>query len=509
MKPVHEELSPTLPGFFPDPSICCAGEDYFLTTSSFEYFPGLPLFHSRDLQHWTPIGHILNRPSQLPLRDAWISGGIYAPTLRYRDGTFYCITTNTAAPHETHRRNFFVTTENPCGDWSEPVWIDGMPGIDPDLFWDSDNTCYAQWSWKQPGQPAEEICIAQAAIDLKTGKLLEAPRTLWNGTGGLGPEGPHLYLKDGVYYLCIAEGGTEYGHMQTLARSRSVRGPFEPCPHNPVLTHRSLPTAVHAVGHCDLVEGANGQWLGVCHGIRPQGYHHFHVLGRETFLFPVQWKEDGWPVFGDDGKLPAHALGPPIETTFEDTFETEDWPLEWNALRETHAGDFQRSGDGCLRFSGGAPLHCFGERVTWRGTRQRDHSFRLEIDLEPIDPGDGGGLTVFQNPSYHACLGIRRADHTMEGFTRLQLGELILEDAFPLVAAQAQPSNPPLSLIVEAEPLAYHFIIRVASVEKRVRTFDARLMSTEFGGRFTGVYLALFAEGASTFACTRLRYGPR
>ncbi len=506
---MHEPLLPTLPGFYPDPSICRAGEEYFLTTSSFEYFPGLPLFHSRDLRHWRQIGHILDRPSQLPLAQAWISGGIYAPTLRVHGDTFYCITTNASAPRAPEARNFFVKTQDPFAAWSEPIWIEGMAGIDPDLFWDVDGRCFTQWSWKVPGRPAEEICIGQAAIELESGRLLEAPRRLWTGTGGLGPEGPHLYLKNGWYYLSIAEGGTEYGHMQTLARSRSARGPFEPCPHNPVLTHRSRPTSVHAVGHCDIVEAPDGRWIGVGHGIRPQGYHKFHLLGRETFMFPVEWGPDGWPAFGEEGMLPANSLTDTVDTAFEDRFDTPDWPLPWNALRNPDPQAIQREGTGRIVLTGGAPLHSLGKPVTWRGVRQRDHAFRLEAEIQPDYPGEsGGGVTVFQNLNHHACLGLRRANDTHEGFTRIRLGEIVIEETFALDDVSSKPSPAPFVLIVEGEPLAYHLAVRQGDTEQRVKSFDARLLSTEFGGRFTGVYLALYAEGPASMACTAFRYRP-
>ena len=363
---------PLIPGFYPDPSICRSEDGYFLVTSSFEYFPGVPLFNSEDLRQWRQIGHVLNRHSQLDLRGVWISGGIYAPTLRYHEGMFYMITTAVDCPKSG---NFLVSTQDPFGPWSDPVWIPGAEGIDPDLFWDDDGTCYLQWSRRDP--PERPIRIGQAALNPLTGELLESPRDLWEGTGGLGPEGPHLYKIRGTYYLCIAEGGTEYGHMQTLARSDSAEGPFHSCPHNPVLTHRSLNQSVHALGHADMIETPEGEWYGVALGIRPKGYPRFHVLGRETFLFPIEWDEDGWPIFGENGTLPEKPVKrgtqavQSVRTEFEDHFDTSRYPFEWNWLRNPIDEHYERNGDGEMILQGHEDRIEQPRQATWIGLRQR------------------------------------------------------------------------------------------------------------------------------------------
>ena len=217
--------NPVIPGFHPDPSVCRVGEDFFLVTSSFEYFPGVPLFHSRDLVHWRQIGHCLNRAAQLQLDEAWCSGGIFAPTLRHHRGRFYMITTNFCA-----RCHTLVQAADPAGDWSDPVLLQ-IGGIDPSLFFDDDGRCYVSAT----GQDG----ILQAELDPATGNLLGEPRSIWAGTGGCYPEAPHTYKINGLYYLMISEGGTEYGHMETIARSASVWGPYAPCPHNPIQIGRA------------------------------------------------------------------------------------------------------------------------------------------------------------------------------------------------------------------------------------------------------------------------------
>src|SRR5690242_1949998 len=276
--------NPVIPGFHPDPSVCRVGDDYYLVTSSFTWFPGVPIFRSSNLVDWTQLGNVLDRPSQLDLRgsESWASFGIFAPTIRHHDDRFWMITTNS-----TGIGNFFVTARDAAGPWSDPVPVD-LPGIDPDLAWDHQGRCWVHFS----GTGA----IQRARIDDATGEVLEGPDLAWSGTGMQYPEAPHLYERDGTWYLLIAEGGTERGHAVSIARGPSPRGPWEGCPANPILTHRSTDRPVQNTGHADLVEAADGSWWMVLLGVRHRGMTPgFHVLGRETFLAPVEWV-DGWPV---------------------------------------------------------------------------------------------------------------------------------------------------------------------------------------------------------------------
>jgi len=295
--------NPVIPGFHPDPSLCRVGEDYYLITSSFEYFPGVPIFHSRDLVHWRQIGRCLTRASQLPLTHAHRSEGIWAPTLRYHDGVFYMVAANNWEPG-----HFLVTATEPAGPWSEPLWIKtdpggepsdtpwiGSEGWDPSLFFDDDGSVYFTWYVHPAG-------IKQSLIDLATGELLTPPRIIWAGSGDKSPEGPHLYKINSLYYLLAAEGGTEYGHMVTIARSPSPWGPFESCPCNPILSHRSLDSPIQGAGHGDLVQDHRGKWWLAFLAFRPHGYPPVHHLDRETFLAPVRWDDQGWPLVGANGQ---------------------------------------------------------------------------------------------------------------------------------------------------------------------------------------------------------------
>jgi xylan 1,4-beta-xylosidase len=295
-------VNPVLAGFHPDPSICRVGEDYYLITSTFEYYPGLPVHHSRDLVHWRCIGHVLDRPDQLDLDGVRPSAGLYAPTIRHHDGVFYVICTLIGVETGAGRRggNFIVTATDPAGPWSDPHWLAEADGFDPSLFFDRDGTawCTGSREYDPQGRPGRtEIWLSQ--IDLVAMTLTGPMRVLWRGSSADSrwAEAPHLYLVDGHYYLLIAEGGTEYHHSVAVARAEVVTGPYIAGQDNPVLTHRHLGHAhpIAAVGHADLVQTQHGQWWALVLGVRPYG-GFFHNLGRETFLVPVIW-EDGWPVF--------------------------------------------------------------------------------------------------------------------------------------------------------------------------------------------------------------------
>jgi xylan 1,4-beta-xylosidase len=302
--------NPVIRGFHPDPSICRVGDDYYLAVSSFEFFPGVPLFHSRDLVNWRKIGHALTRQSQLDLSQARCSQGIFAPTLRHHEGTFYLTTTNVGGGG-----NFLVTATDPAGPWSDPVWID-RDAFDPSLFFDDDGRVYYT---RREGQR-----IAQAEIDVRSGRLGTPLRIIADAFSSTDAEGPHLYKSNGFYYLLCAEGGTGYGHMVTIGRSRSPWGPFESCPWNPILTHRHvIPSPIRYTGHGDLVQTPDGAWWMVFLGTRhhPRRGYCFHVLGREVFLAPVTWRDD-WPIVNEQNRLVCWALlrrwgrpGPPTTGT--------------------------------------------------------------------------------------------------------------------------------------------------------------------------------------------------
>lgn len=300
---MYYATNPILPGFCPDPSICRVGKDYYLVTSSFAYFPGVPIFHSRDLAHWEQIGNVLDRESQLPLKGCRHSEGIFAPTIRYYNGTFYMITTNISAGG-----NFIVKAENPAGPWSEPFYLgEAAQGIDPSLFFDEDGTCY--YVGTRPNQKGVryngdwEIWLQQ--LDVEKMQFVGESKKIWKGAmhHGIWPEGPHLYKKGEYYYLMHAEGGTAENHAISVARSKDIWGRYEGCPNNPIFTHRHLGMdyPITAAGHGDLVDDGADNWYVVMLASRKcEGYV---TTGRDTYLAKVSWEND-WPVINPGvGKL--------------------------------------------------------------------------------------------------------------------------------------------------------------------------------------------------------------
>lgn len=487
-------INPVIRGFYPDPSVCRVGDDYFLVTSSFEYFPGVPVFHSRDLVNWRQIGHCLTRKSQLAPDGQTASLGIYAPTLRHHNGRFYMTTTNTGCG-----KHLIVWADDPAGEWSEPVWIADHGYMDPSLLFDDDGRVYFT-SFGNFGQG-----LIQTEIDVHTGARLSETRLVWPGTGGASAEGPHLYKIDGLYYLLLAEGGTEYGHMVTLARSATPWGPWEACPHNPILTNRSQPGDIQCIGHGDLVQDHRGAWWMVCLGVRTIGYPHAHTLGRETFLAPVRW-EDGWPLAGDTsqsrhGKVlpvmeaalpPAHPW-PPAEA--RDDFDRPDLDLAWNVLRYPDPGTWSLTErPGFLRLHGLAVGLDDHGSPAWVGRRQRDHCCTVTARLEfaPRCREEEAGLCAMMNASHHYEVALRGdGAGGREAVVRRRIGSLVAEVLqVPLPAAGA------VELQIAATPGDYGFRFRGdGQAWSEWVKGEARYLSKEVAGGFTGVYFGLYATG--------------
>jgi alpha-N-arabinofuranosidase len=469
--------NPIIGGFHPDPSICRVGDDYYLVTSSFEYFPGVPIFHSRDLANWTQIGHCLTRPEQLPLPHVQPSAGIWAPTIRYHQGVFYMVTTNM-----TRGGNFYVTATDPAGEWSDPVWFDAE-GWDPSLFFDDDGTVYLT---RAQGDPVEGAIIVQYRLDLQIGKPLEAPRILWNNGTEFGLEAPHLFKRGEYYYLTIAAGGTHMGHVQLLVRSHSPWGPFEMCPYNPILTHRHrLFRLIQATAHMDLVETPDGNWWAVCLGIRNYGslLHAFHHLGRETFLTPARWTDDGWLLVNEgqgvpeilEMDVPASAALP-----VRDDFDTEQLAPVWNFV-----GNPSPQSWSLQTRPGWLMLH-----TNLIGRRQTDPSciVRTLLAFDPQHAGDEAGISVYMNPDYRYDLAIRQTTTGRELIFRRKIGDLDL-----VTVAEWEPSTQ-VQLEIHATAHEYTFHYLDASGQAQILASGAsKFVSSEFAGGFTGVYIALYA----------------
>lgn len=484
--------NPVIPGFYPDPSICRVGQDYYLVTSSFEYFPGVPIFHSLDLVHWRQIGHCLTRASQLPLAGAGSSQGIFAPTIRFHAGRFYMITTNITAG-----KNLIVSADDPAREWSEPSWID-QEGIDPSLFFDDDGVVYFTWT--------KHLAIHQAEIDVATGQLLTPPRVIWKGTGGRYPEAPHLYKINKTYYLLIAEGGTEYGHMETAARSSSPWGPFEPCPRNPILTHRNLGAhVIQGTGHADLVQAHDGSWWMVFLAFRQvEQYRQYHHLGRETFLAPVTWTDDGWLKVnhGDRIEIEMEVEGLPFHEweadLLHDSFDAAVLNPCWNFLRNPIPDDYSLTErPGWLRLKGSSLTLDDAASPTFLGRRQQhfDCTAAARLEFTPHRDGEEAGLTVLMNEKHHYEIAVRQLEGIRQIIVRKRIGDLSA-----IVASHPLPDGI-IDLFVQAERLRYTFAYSIAGSGDQtphvLAIGETRYVSTEVAGGFTGVYFGMYATGQS------------
>lgn len=286
--------NPILRGIHPDPSICRKDNDFYIVTSSFSAFPALPIFHSKDLAQWKCISHAISDPAYMKLDGERMSHGIWAPSIRYYQGLFYIIARNM-----TSGGIFYVTAENPKGPWSQPHWIDSNQfGIDPDFFFDDDGKIYLIAASPYEDCQYQNQVIIAAEFSLEKDRVIDKPWILWGGAlvNAHSPEAPHIYKKDGWYYLMIAEGGTEFYHCVTISRSTDIHSRFEGYHGNPILTHRHLGemAEITGVGHGDLVDTKNGKWYMVILGRRNNPYK-YQSIGRETFIVPVAW-ENGWPV---------------------------------------------------------------------------------------------------------------------------------------------------------------------------------------------------------------------
>jgi alpha-N-arabinofuranosidase len=481
--------NPIIPGYYPDPSICRVGADYYLVTSSFEYFPGVPIFHSRDLVNWRQIGYCLTRPSQLPLDGCQASGGVWAPTLRYHNDTFYMTSTNT-----TGGGHFYVTAKDPAVEWSEPVWVAGK-GWDSSFFFDNDGKVYFQWFVHEP--PGN---IYQTEIDIATGTHLTEPRVIWQGSGGRSPEGPHLYKIDGRYYLMAAEGGTEDGHMITIARGESPWGPWESCPHNPILSHRSLDHPIQTTGHGDLVQDTAGNWWMVFLGTRPVGYPRYHILGRETFLAPVTW-EDGWPIVGNNGTVDMEMEGPlstphawdSVEPLCDD-FNDPELGLHWNYLRNPVLEKYSTSKNpGWLRLMGTEATLDDKASPTFLGRRQCHFNCRVStlLDFTPQAENEEAGLVVLADNRHHYEIGITQEAGQRFVFVRRRIGTL------QAVVAQQPIPDGLVTLNIAADESWYTVNYSVdAEPHKELAKGETRYLCTEAGAAvFTSTYFGMYASG--------------
>ena len=480
--------NPILTGMNPDPSICRVGDDFYIVTSTFEYYPGLPIYHSKDLVNWKLIGYALSTPQSNPLKGTGASGGQYAPTLRYNNGKFYVIGTNYGS--EGTQGISYVTADDPAGPWSEPIWV-GQWYVDPSLDFYDGKAYYLT--------PDNTGGFLLRTIDVATGKEECEAKKVAEGLGGSSPEGPHFYKKGDYYYVMSAEGGTGYEHREVIQRSTTPYGPYEPSPINPVLSNMNVPDhPFQAIGHADLVELQDGSWWAVCLGIRPQGGNYQH-LGRETFLAPITWT-DGWPKVGSDGVVREEYERPPLtwhpweKDPVRDDFENERLALYWNFLRNPYDKDWSLTeSPGHLRLKGSALSLQQNDSPAYIARRQTalNADISTKMTFEPVAENEEAGLLIRGNDKNHYDLLVTMRDGQKVAMMRKYLNDEVADSNF------VNLPDGDVILGISATPTEYTFWVKEnedapSYILAKASTRD---LSSEVISGFTGVFIGMYASG--------------
>ena len=390
-----EPERPVLSGCYPDPSLCRVGDDYYLVTSTFEYFPGIPVFHSTDLRSWTAIGHVVDRIEQLDLSGVASSRGLFAPTIRHHDGIFYL--TCTLVDGTSTSGNFVMTATDASGPWSDPHWLTDAAGFDPSLTFHEGSAWYVGSRPRANPEWHDQAEVYLRELDLESLTLVDEEHVLWHGAvqGAVWAEGPHIFERNGYFYLVASEGGTEQHHAVSVARSRTITGPYDGNRANPIFSHRTLGIdhPIVGVGHPDLVQDSAGEWWAFLLGTRPRGGFHAN-LGRETFAVAVDW-EDDWPVF-------ARGVGQLAIVEGARRLATEVTAgLDWNQVRTAASDFFEVLDDTITLRPTGATLADIATPA-FVAVRQRHHAMSFAATLADGD----GGIAIRQSEASWLSFGV-------------------------------------------------------------------------------------------------------
>lgn len=516
--------NPILSGNYPDPSICRVEDDFYMVNSTFSMYPGIPIFHSRDLANWQQIGYVLDRPSQLHLTADLMCGGIMAPTIRFHQGMFYVICANFSS-----LGNFIVTATNPAGPWSEPVWLPEVTGIDASLFFDDDGRCYISGTRRDKNADGSEgpQVIWLTELNLVTMKPIGEQPTLWGGAlkNVATPESPHLYKRKGWYYLIIAEGGTEHFHAVTVARSQTLYVAFQGYEGNPIMTHRHLGRnyPIGNVGHADLVQLKNGDWYAVMLASRLiEGYHK--NLGRESFIAPVIWEND-WPVFSPGtGKMEwAYPAPLEIETPaaepVRDDFDSAQLGFQWNFFGTPYQDFYSLQNSQLVikhlprpmspeimpinRHSGKPdPLV---PSLPWIGRRQQHINFRAtaKMAFRPQAEYETAGLNILQAFNHQ----LRMERTCIDGQQVLQLVQVTnTSNGWPFMPGFVSQTREQviasvpfsddeiiLQITVRGQLIDCFYGLEQDALSPLISEYDGKIINPESIAGFMGAYIGLYA----------------
>jgi len=511
-RPQYE--NPILPGFYPDPSITRAGDDYYLINSSFAYYPGIPVFHSRDLVHWKQIGNAIDRPGMLDFSGLATSRGVFAPAISHHDGLFYIINTCVDCGG-----NFVITAKDPAGPWSDPVWLN-FGGIDPSIFWDDDGKAWIVWNDSPEGQPLYEghraIWIQQ--FDPAKMQMVGEKHVVVNGGVDISKkpvwiEGPHIYKVDGRYYLMAAEGGTSVNHSEVILSSEKIGGPYVPYAGNPILTQRDLdparPMPITSAGHADLVQTPGGDWHAIFLAVQPYEGNLYNT-GRETFMLPVNWQKDAqgiaWPIILPKGvAIPAAVDLPNVAGQVQEPHYTRyshhfgysyggAAPLDWLQIRTPKSDFLTVLNDETIGLT--ALPEAIGDvqsHPAFIGLRQKhvNASFSTVVNYQPLKEGDRAGILAVQNDDFYIFYGLA-----------MRNGKTVLE-----VTRRAGRSDPLDGLVIASQPAPVGPVSLKADIRAGRATFsygkgttivtdvDVTNLSTDKAGGFVGTLIGPYAYG--------------
>lgn len=498
-----EFRNPIISGYAPDPTVTRVEDDYYVVTSSFTHFPGLPIYHSKDLVNWTQIGNAIDRPDQFDFRDLEVSRGIFAPDISFHEGTYYLASTCVDCGG-----NFVMTADSPTGPWSDPHWL-GFEGIDPSIHWDDSGKAYILNNGAPNEEPRYEghRAIWIQEFDWQNLSMTGERKQLINGGVDISEEpvwieGPHIIQRNGYYYITAAEGGTSVHHSQTIFRSDDVWGPYEPADHNPILTQRDLEferdNPIIAAGHAKFVQIPNGDWWATFLAIRSYNNDMFNI-GRETFLLPVRW-EDDWPYILPRGERIPFALEKPElpeqeEPTppqsgdfgYTDEFDGNRLALGWMGIRDPEASFYQVEG-GALNMTCRGGLGDLDEVPSFLGRRQQHHiaTASTTVSFEPGADSEKAGLAAVQNDEHFIFLGIthREGERQVALYRREGSSEDTLVNAEPLPGTQ----DVTLSLELNAGQLSAHYEVD-GERHTLAEAVDATNLSTNVAGGFVGTLI--------------------
>lgn len=510
-----EFANPVLPGFQPDPSVVRVGDDYYLVNSTFSWFPGLPVYHSRDLVHWRQIGNAIDRPGQLTIGKVGVTRGLFAPAISHHGDRFYIVNTCIDCGG-----NFIITADDPAGPWSDPHWLD-FGGIDPSLFVDNDGRAWIAYNDAPPGPPEYDghraLWIQQ--IDLAAMKMA-ATRTLLVDKGVVAAdkpvwaEGPHIYKVGRFYYLTAAEGGTADRHSQTIYRAETVTGPYVAGPRNPILTQRDLPEGrawpVQATGHADFVELVDGSWWAVFLATRPYAGQQTN-LGRETFLLPVAWK-DGWPeILPPGAAVPPTARRPALPAfagdsldDWRDEFDDSRLALDWMMLRTLRGRNWWSLSDqrGALHLTARPVAAGSLDQPSFVGKRLRHHDAVIEtsVAFAPQAVGDRAGLLALTDENHFLFLGRERLADGDAIVVRRRAGDGEPADGVVtgrVALADKVPGAIDLQVRIRRDKADLRWRVHGAADWQQLATgVDASILATVGAGLFTGAVIGPHAARA-------------